>query len=433
MVDPNVVFVMLTGGFGHTSTPMQWDVVGGAILRRVEEGCSPSSESTSPPCDIGPLDSPVDMYVDDTFGAGRPDHVRIARDRVVLVSEGVLAPGTAISTEKSVLAHSADILGYKVDCQAATIRPKDRAIDKLFFVLFSFRCADPQPLVLWQCLSSLVNMYSHVIRGMRPFVASIIHMTCRASGHHTRRACASASAAFAIEMWRAAIILLVADKARLSVPLDIFLIANGFNSLHWKVVSDASPWRLATGLYDYESGRLLCWTTMLLPYSMADAHRFQTQREYLGHLLSVLLIVAYKTSLASVHGTSSYQWVNDNTGAISWVNTNKCRSLASSFACMAVSQLNLLSDVWAADAIHIPGSTMGEIDAMSRLEAQTDPLTAFPTLTPQTYFNLESPSVHTLFSRCNPALVTSSPAEHHRIFLDVSSLIHDFIDSFSIP
>jgi hypothetical protein len=51
-VDPDVVFVMLTGGFGHTSTPMQWDVVGGAILRRVEEGCSPSSNLSAPSYDI---------------------------------------------------------------------------------------------------------------------------------------------------------------------------------------------------------------------------------------------------------------------------------------------------------------------------------------------------------------------------------------------
>ena len=148
MVDPDVVFVMLTRGFGHTSTLMQWDVVGGAILRRVEEGCSPTSNLSAPPYDIGPLDSPVDMYVDDTFGVGRSDHVRVARDRVVLVSEGVLAPGTAISAEKSVFASSADILGYHVDCLAVTIRPKDRATDKLFYVLFSFRCSDRQPLVL---------------------------------------------------------------------------------------------------------------------------------------------------------------------------------------------------------------------------------------------------------------------------------------------
>ena len=52
---------------------------------------------------------------------------------------------------------------------------------------------------------------------------------------------------------------------------------------------------------------------------------------------------------------------------------------------MAVSQINLLADVWAADAIHIPGSTMGEIDAMSRLETQSDPLTAFPTFEPSAW------------------------------------------------
>ena len=50
--------------------------------------------------------------------------------------------------------------------------------------------------------------------------------------------------------------------------------------------------------------------------------------------------------------------------------------LARSFACMAVSQLNMLTDVWAADAIHNPGETMGEIDFD---DPQADSLTAFPT------------------------------------------------------
>ena len=68
---------------------------------------------------------------------------------------------------------------------------------------------------------------------------------------------------------------------------------------------------------------------------------------------------------------------------------------------------------------------MGEIDAMSRLEAQVDSLTAFPTLTPLTYYNLESSSVRTLFSLCNPAHAASSPVKHHRIFLDAASLISD--------
>jgi hypothetical protein len=98
---------------------------------------------------------------------------------------------------------------------------------------------------------------------------------------------------------------------------------------------------------------------------------------------------------------------------------------------MAVSQINLLADVWAADAIHIPGSTMGEIDAMSRLETQSDPLTAFPTLTPSTFVDLQVPGILSLFRRCDPALTSSHPAEHHTIFTDVSALIRDIIHSFT--
>jgi len=233
-------------------------------------------------------------------------------------------------------------------------------------------------------------------------------------------------------MWRAAIVLLVTNRTCLSVSLDIiFLLGSMSRPSKWKVISDASPWRLAAGLYDFESGHLICWTTLLLPYSSMNADRYQTHREYLGHLLSVLLIVAHKSRLPTSMETSSYQWVNDNTGAIAWANKHKCSSLASMFACMAVSQINLLTDVWAAEAVHIPGATMGEIDLMSRLEAQSDPLIAFPTLTPSTYLHLESPSVVALFGRCDPALSGQTSAEHHTAFSAVSVLIHDIISSFS--
>ena len=76
----------------------------------------------------------------------------------------------------------------------------------------------------------------------------------------------------------------------LSVSLDTFLLGSRVRPSQRKVISDASPWRLAAGLYDFESGQLICWTTLMLPYSSMHAERYQTHREYLGHLLSVLLI-----------------------------------------------------------------------------------------------------------------------------------------------
>ena len=65
---------------------------------------------------------------------------------------------------------------------------------------------------------------------------------------------------------------------------------------------------------------------------------------------------------------------------------------------------------------------------MSRLEAQSDQLIAFPTLIPSTYLALESPSIIALFGRCDPALSGQTSAEHHSA---VSVLIRDIILSFS--
>jgi len=53
------------------------------------------------------------------------------------------------------------------------MQPKDKAIEKLFFVLFSIDIEKPQTLQYWKCISSLVNLYSQVIHGMRPFVVLI--------------------------------------------------------------------------------------------------------------------------------------------------------------------------------------------------------------------------------------------------------------------
>ena len=86
---------------------------------------------------------------------------------------------------------------------------------------------------------------------------------------------------------------------------------------------------------------------------------------------------------------------------------------------------------WAAEAVHISGATMGENDLMSHLEAQSDPLIAFPTLTPSTYLHLESPSIIALFGRCDPALSGQTSPEHHTAFSAVSVLFRDIILSFS--
>ena len=305
MVDDSVVFVMLTGGFGHCVTPMIWSLFGDAITRRVRRE----------------VECPIDTYVDDTFGAGSFLHVSIAQPVVWSCTKGPIGP-TAIEHDKDVFAQVAEILGYHIDMLTATIRPRDKALDKLFFVVFNFNFLVAQPLVVWQCLSSLVNMYSHVLRGLRPFVSPILRMVKICGSRPHSKAIATASTIFAIEIWRAAMIIVARNRTALSVPLDYFILGEASPSVV-RIVSDASPWRLAAALYHARSGALLAWSTILLPFPKDAEGRFQMNREFLGHLFSLLLLLKY-------HGRAQqstpllYEWVNDNRGALAWSATHKC-------------------------------------------------------------------------------------------------------------
>ena len=102
---------------------------------------------------------------------------------------------------------SAEILGFLVDFPAGTVQPKMGAIEKMFFLLFKIVACAPQTLRYWQCLSSLVTMYSPMLHGMRPFVAQINAMTSKAAQY--RMAHATPFALFEIEIWHAAIIMML--------------------------------------------------------------------------------------------------------------------------------------------------------------------------------------------------------------------------------
>jgi hypothetical protein len=165
--------------------------------------------------------------------------------------------------KKNVFSQAAEILGILVQCVQETVRPKDKALDKIFFVLFSIDIEQPQTLQYWQCLSSLVNLYSPFIRGMRPFVAAIIHMTKKANLLHKAKATPSAS--LAVAMWRAALVMRMADPDALSVSIPVF-VRNPKIRKVYPVVSDASPCRLCVALYHPLTSTLLAWGTLRLPY-----------------------------------------------------------------------------------------------------------------------------------------------------------------------
>jgi hypothetical protein len=309
------------------------------------------------------------------------------------------------------------------------VRPKDKALDKLFFVLFSIDIEAPQSLQYWQCVSSLVNLYSPFIRGMRPFVAAINHMTKKANTQHKARA--NPSACFAMAMWRAAMVICMADPEALAVSITAFVRNPRIKHVH-SIVSDASPWRLCAAMYHPQSCALLSWATLRLPYKKDVDGRSQGHREYLGFLFSILLLVQY-TKLHSIATESfQYQWINDNMGALQWASKNKCSSMASQMACMAVSQIHMLSKIYMEDPDHLPGVEMGEIDAMSRM---ADDETIYsqrirnvcPSLTPDLQIQMNSSILLELFQLCDPSKQMDHESNHHDAFERVYEIVKNLL------
>ena len=183
MLTTTLLMLLLSCGFGVAVTPMIWGVIGNALNRKINR-VTPSRTFT---------------YVDDFFGAGSYNDTsqiqQIVHDTINAVFCPEAYPSKRMDTRKR-----AEILGILIDLPTATMRPKDNAIENLFYVLFSIDAAKSQPLAYSQCLASLINLYSQVMHGMRPFVVPLIRMTLRE--HDNRPRTANANSQLASEIWQ---------------------------------------------------------------------------------------------------------------------------------------------------------------------------------------------------------------------------------------
>ena len=216
--------------------------------------------------------------------------------------------------------------------------------------------------------------------------------------HHAHKKKATSSAIYAIVMWRVASYLLFLNPSCMSLPVEQFLSYNGASDagiIEFESVSDASPYRVCAAIYHHDTHLLIGWTSILLPYPEDVDNRFQCSREYLGLIISFLLIGNLFPSRVgkTANPPIPFKWINDNTGALAWADKNKASSLTSIAANMIITTLQITSNITLLGSEHLPGLQMGEIDHESRREDHIrvgDYST--PTLLPELFINLESNS-----------------------------------------
>jgi hypothetical protein len=132
---------------------MVWDVVGKAVLGKF----------------VDVLKCPLHLFVDDFMGLSRSKSgASSCQSQIIKFMQKLFHPDI-IATDKSVLGQQVEILGWLINLLAnnePTMRPKDGAIEKLCYILWSFDINKPQALPLWQALQSLTERYSCGLRGM---------------------------------------------------------------------------------------------------------------------------------------------------------------------------------------------------------------------------------------------------------------------------
>ena len=178
---------------------------------------------------------------------------------------------------------------------------------------------------------------------------------------------------------------------------------------------------------------LLAWGTLRLPYERDIEGRSQGHREYLGFLFSVLLIVRYLKQRGLFAESFQYQWINDNVGALQWASKSKCSSLASQMACMAVSQIHMLTHIYMEDPDHLPGVAMGEIDAMSRMvdgeNLDSDRIRIVcPSLTQDLQIPMDEALLQDLFVICDPSRQLVHEQTHHTAFERVYAIVKQLLN-----
>ena len=318
-ITASIIFIHLAGSFGWTGAPMAWSIIGCAMLRL---------------CVLRFLDT-IDLFLicDDFVGFGLlPDTVSASAFVRSLILD-VCGPDS-VSLDKSVHAQQAEVIGWYLDLLdpvlGASIRPKTDAIHKMCYYFFSFDLASPQPLVLWQILQSYAERYSQAIRGFRCHVAAFGHMI-RATGPNTNNSSsrnlyvlkhqyahkkiATPSAAFAVVMWRVACFLMVRNPSCMAMSVEQFLSYHGASDvgIEFDSVSDASPYRVCAGVFYHGTRNLIGWTSVKLGNVEDSSNRFQCSREYLGLIVTFILIgLLFPQRLGQ---TSSppipFKWIND--------------------------------------------------------------------------------------------------------------------------
>ena len=204
-------------------------------------------------------------------------------------------------------------------------------------------------------------------------------------------------------MWRAFILLLIANPSRLSRPMESFRQ----QPAQFIIRYDASLTSLGVGLYEVTNNRLVIYTALQLPFTVDNDSSNQNSMEFTAVVLGLLL--AWRAKLSNFY----YDLHGDNRSSLAWVNSVLARRANIIFTTIS---MHLNANL--AEAEHVPGVLNTVFDGLSRnvspQELGLDPLLM--------YNATADDAMLQIVQLCNPADQLSDMTSHTALLQKCTSL-----------
>jgi len=314
----------------------------------------------------------------------------------------------SIAIAKSQHDRCLEFLGWDFNLDTQTITLCARNMNKLVHALFSFRPTDKISISHVQRIASLISRVSILSRHMRPYTHILHAITSGYTCPHVRISL-SELAQSDVMMWRAFVLLLIANPSRLSRPMESFRE----QPAHYIIKYDASLTGLGVGLYDIQENQLVVYTALQLPFTVDNDSSNQNTMEFVAVVLGLLL--AWKSKLTNFY----YDLHGDNMSSLAWARSDRVNSLLARRANIIFTTISMHLQANLVSTEHVPGFMNIVFDGLSR-NVSPEELGLDPALS---YDAEGDTSVLQFIQLCNPAIQLTNMLSHTTLLQQCSHLL----------
>ena len=208
-----------------------------------------------------------------------------------------------------------------------------------------------------------------------------------------------------VMMWRALVLLLIAQPERLSRTMESFRPQAAIYCLKY----DAS----LTGIYNLATNELITYAAMALPFEVTNESKRQNTMEFIAVVLGLLL--AWRASLKNF----AYNLHGDSISSLAWAKADRVNSTLARQANIIFTTISVHLNATVAETVHIPGTLNIIFDGLSRgLTSRELGLDES-----KLYSISNDAAIHDFIMMCDPSTVLTDMRSHANLLHRCTSLL----------